>query len=29
MRKILGADIDRDAITAKKNEAREMRCRAS
>jgi len=25
MRKILGADIDRDAITAKKNEAQEMR----
>ena len=29
MRKILGADIDRDAITAKKTEAQEMRCRAS
>jgi len=25
MRKILGVDIDRDAITAKKNEAQEMR----
>jgi len=24
-----GADIDRDAITAKKTEAQEMRCRAS